>query len=774
MKDGPIISKLRPGIGVAEAGNKALSLLKLQEYRFRIPSTCLITSAQLPRLLNDRKNFLDRLYAELEALPAGQYAVRSSGALEDSADYSYAGQYQTILNVSGAKGLQDAIVAVWENSQCLAESEYNKRALGRKGACAVIIQEMVPAILAGVCFSRNPITGQNETIIEAVEGPGEDLVQKGLAPLRWKFRKELITDGDSSFSHIDVIRELARSAGRLRKKAGTHIDMEWAFDGKDIFYLQFRPITALKEIGIYSNKMAKEMLPGQIKPLVWSVNIPVVNGTWIGILSEITGPLAVKPEDLARQFYFRTYFNVAALTKIFGEFGMSSESLENLLLSKDDTRHSFKPGLRTLKHTFRLLKFVTGKMRFEKFFQKEYKVLKERYSELGSMIEPGFPPEKYTELRDKLFSEGRRLTYINIFAPMFMQLYNKKLAKRLIKKGIEYDSLDFNADFPVLDTLSPLAPMKRINEMLRTTEQEKDLIIESFSDLDNPAVPSGLKEEINCFIKTFGHFSESGNDFSMIKWQEDPDMVLRMIRSSAAAKSSERLVSFSELKKNKRLKLSSLEGLYRKAGRFKVYREQVSSLFIYGHGLFRYLYLKMGRELVRRGLLSSEHDVFYLYREEIERFIADGLDDSQEAKKIAEKRKDEIEITKDYLLPSVIYGETAPILETGRKKNHYGTGTSSGSFTGTTRVVRGSDDFAEVRKGDVLLIPFSDVSWTPVLAKAGAIVSETGGMLSHSSIIAREMGIPALASIENCCALGTGLKATVDGSNGIFTIHDYE
>jgi len=133
-----------------------------------------------------------------------------------------------------------------------------------------------------------------------------------------------------------------------------------------------------------------------------------------------------------------------------------------------------------------------------------------------------------------------------------------------------------------------------------------------------------------------------------------------------------------------------------------------------------------------------------------------------------------MEETKDILLPQAIYGEAAPILERGEVKNHYGTGTSSGSYSGKTRVVQRRDDFDSVRKGDVLLIPFSDVSWTPILAKAGAIVSETGGMLSHCSIIAREMGIPALVSVENACSIGNGLNVTADGSNGILTIHDHE
>lgn len=137
-------------------------------------------------------------------------------------------------------------------------------------------------------------------------------------------------------------------------------------------------------------------------------------------------------------------------------------------------------------------------------------------------------------------------------------------------------------------------------------------------------------------------------------------------------------------------------------------------------------------------------------------------------------RKNEMAETKDIVLPQVIYGEEAPILEKGKEKNHSGISTSSGIYRGKTRVVQRTEDFAEVRNGDVLLIPFSDVSWTSIIVKAGAIVSETGGMLSHCSIIAREMGIPALVSVENACALGSGLTVTVDGSNGVLTIHDYE
>jgi pyruvate,water dikinase len=183
----------------------------------------------------------------------------------------------------------------------------------------------------------------------------------------------------------------------------------------------------------------------------------------------------------------------------------------------------------------------------------------------------------------------------------------------------------------------------------------------------------------------------------------------------------------------------------------------------------------LGQLFEEKGILDKAEDIFYLYRVEIDRIMEEiSAGSPSSCREIISARRDEMQSTSDYILPSVIYGDSAPILETGRVRNHRGVGTSAGIYTGKTRVVRASGDFQEVVKGEVVLIPFSDVSWTPILTMAGAIVSETGGLLSHSSIIAREMGIPALVSVENACSIGNGLIVTVDGSNGILSILDYD
>jgi pyruvate,water dikinase len=68
-------------------------------------------------------------------------------------------------------------------------------------------------------------------------------------------------------------------------------------------------------------------------------------------------------------------------------------------------------------------------------------------------------------------------------------------------------------------------------------------------------------------------------------------------------------------------------------------------------------------------------------------------------------------------------------------------------------------------------IPYSDVGWTPLLAKAGAVVAASGGILSHSSIVAREYGIPAVVSVPGACQLADDIPVTVNGHGGRITVH---
>ena len=775
MKQQPLIKKLRAGLKADETGNKANSLIFLHHYGFNIPLTYLVTTRAHAMYLAKETSLLENLGRELEALPERTWAVRSSTTAEDSSEFSFAGQFQTFINVSGKEKVLDAVVKVWESASMLNVNDYVIKTGVSGVRCGVIIQEMIPARLAGVSFSRNPVTNQNETVIEAVEGAGEELVQKGVTPMRWRIWKDTVSEGNEHYGLFHVIRKVADDTVRLRRYYGQHIDIEWVYDGNQLYYLQLRQITARRDIQIYSSKMAKEMLPGQVKPLVWSVNIPMVNSTWIGLLEEITGPLDTRPEDLAKPFYYQAYFNIAVLGKILSRFGMPPDSLEKFMTGNESGGHSFRPGIRTLRHTFRIIRFLRSKMAFEKTLLSEYEPLKTHCRSYARKIEEEFSIDTYDTLFSGLFETGRRLAFLNIVTPMLMTMYHKGLRKKLKKAGLDYDFLDFRKDFPQLRDYEPLPLLQEMKEAIVALPPEAREKCVSMAALRRLPEAEEISRKVDHFMNLFGHLSESGTDLSYTKWEEDPEAVFRMILATGGETRSRELYSLDDVSEREARVTRSLRKAYLRAGRFKVYREQISSLYIYGYGLFRRLFLLTGKEMVTRDILDKADDIFYLTRDEIKVILEShnsGRDYDYRA--LALSRKREMEETRDIVLPVVIYGEEAPLPETGKSRNQSGTGTSQGSYTGITRVVKNVKDFEGVTRGDVVLIPFSDVSWTPVLAKAGAIVSETGGMLSHCSIIAREMGIPAMVSVPNACAIGSGHRVTVNGSNGILTVHDYE
>jgi phosphohistidine swiveling domain-containing protein len=776
MKEGPYISRLSGSLKAKDDGNKVRSILFLSKNKFRIPLTYILSSRAYDDYLANRQKVIDRLVSELDTLPDIEYAVRSSTSIEDSGDFSYAGQFQTFTSVRGVSNILHSIEKVWESATDCEQNDYRRKVSDSDSSirCAVIIQEMVNSELSGVSFSKNPVNNLNEVIVEAVEGMGQELVQKGITPHRWRIREKRIIEGPEDFPLQHVVEEIAKATKRLKKLYKSHVDLEWAYDGREIYYLQIRSITGSGRIPVYSNRMAREMLPGQIKPLVWSVNIPMVNGTWIQILSEITGKLNVKPEELAHPFYYRAYFNMLELGEIFREFGLSASVLEFMLLEDESSKPKFKLSVKTLRHLPRIISFIRSKLNIEKFYLGEYKTLQNNYLRLKNQITDGFELNEYPELFNRLFIEGRRLTYLNIIIPLLMQYYNKRLRKKLSKRGTDYELINFNKDFPQLDDLTPTLAMNRLRSKFEDLPME---IKEAGLSLEEVFIkPEAIefKDEFNSFIMKFGHLSDSGNDFSVSKWEEYPELLFDMIKQSPEVATNRKLINFDELISSKP-EFKRLYSSYMKAGRYKVYREEISSLYVFGYGLFRYLFLNLGKEFKDRGIIGSPDDIFYLTKEETDEVI-NGIKagNTERIDRLIELRKADMEATRDIVLPPVIYGDKAPVIERDRVKNIKGVATSSGICTGKTKIVKGISEFAMVNRGDIIVIPFSDISWTPILVKAGAIVSESGGMLSHCSIIAREMGIPAIVSVEAACALPDNISVTVDGSNGILTIHDYE
>jgi pyruvate,water dikinase len=209
---------------------------------------------------------------------------------------------------------------------------------------------------------------------------------------------------------------------------------------------------------------------------------------------------------------------------------------------------------------------------------------------------------------------------------------------------------------------------------------------------------------------------------------------------------------------------------YRRARQFRLLRERVSRLYTYGYGLFRYYFLALGNHFVKMGLLDAPEDIFYLTRQQVNE-IASGGKVPEDLHAMVAKHKADIKRYENIQLPTIIYGDELPPIRDETAAVLIGVPTSIGCYTGKVRVVKGIQDFPNVQSGDVLVIPYSEVSWSPLFARAGAVVAESGGLLSHSSIVAREYNIPAVVSVEGATRLADETLVTVDGHKGEVLIH---
>jgi phosphohistidine swiveling domain-containing protein len=726
------------------AGHKARNLRWLIEHRYRVPPGVVVIGA--------RRDGTEQLGEALEGhVRAGiEYAVRSSAEVEDSAAWSFAGQFATVLGATGLEGVVQAVTQV-------AASAHDPRLrpyLDHAGVdpdsveMAVIVQEMVPAVAAGVAFSRNPLTGLGEVVIEAVPGTGAALVSGEASPERWVRRWGDWTERpDASSAPEDVVAELATIVTRVARARREAVDVEWAWDGRALHLLQVRPLTT-RNLAVYSNRISKEFLPGMIKPLVWSTNVPVVNGAWLELFESMVGPLDLRSDDLARQFAYRAYFNMQAVGDVFEALGMPRDLLEVLMgLPGGSDRPTFRPGPGVVRHLPRMARTGWRLLRYDRELDRVLPDLERRFAAIERRGLSTLDDRELAGCFHELEELTRQGAFANIVAPLLMNAYGARLRRRLEKGGIDPHGVDPAAADPELDRYVPTRHLDRLSEAVPNLGREQ---LDRVEAGDLSGLPGGPE-----FLERFGHLSDSGNDFSAVPWREDPARLGPVILAHRPASGPVGEVPLSR----------SLRRLARRAGRFRVERERVSYLYTRGYGLFRPLALEAGDRLADRGRLASADDVFYLTRTEVEGLLAgDPIDDPSG---VARARRDEMEALAGVGMPEVIYGEDfepAPPADPDHRLR--GVPTSRGIHRAVARVVSGIGEATRLDAGDVVVIPYSDIGWTPILARSGAIVAESGGMLSHSSIVARELGIPCVVSVDGAMRIPDGSVVRVDGYTG--------
>jgi pyruvate,water dikinase len=744
----------------------------------RIPRTYAIPWEAYQRYLDDDQHLIAELQKELTKVttPSKMYAVRSSASLEDGQDRSFAGQFKSVLHVQDVDHILLSIWSVWSSAQTQAVKTY----LDRHGiptgelSMGVIVQEMVMPVFSGVSLSRNPITGGDEVVLEAIEGEGTQLVQDGHTPDRWvnKWGYWMEKPETSKLPQI-LIEEIISQTRFIAKKLGHPVDLEWVYDGQDLYWVQARAITTLNNRNIFSNYIPREVFPGMIKPLIFSINVPLVNTVWINWISEITGDLGIKPEDLTKSFYYRAYFNMGILGDIFEGLGFPRESMEMLMgsLPRGAARPSFKPSARTFSRLPWLIAFAMDKWNFGPKMRRALPGIKERIEATPSTGLEAFSESELLSAIERHYTLVQETAYYNVIGPLLMGMYNSALKAQLNKKGVDFSHFDLTEGMPEIAELDPAMHLRRLNEefLCLAPELQKRIREANFLEVQKISEASGFFNMISRFMERFGHLSDNGNDFSAVPWREKPEIVLQMVINFEPPRVDRKKVTLADLRAGGRLNYP-IKLFYKRAREFRLLREQVSGMYTHGYGLFRYFFLALGSHFVQRGLIDAEEDIFYLTYSQVRDLVHDR-NTQWEMRPVIACHKADMERYRDILVPTVIYGDTIPPVREPNMEVLSGIPTSIGRHTGPVKVVRGIQDFEKVSNGDVLVIPYSDVGWTPLFARAGAVVAESGGLLSHSSIVAREYNIPAVVSVDGATLLPDETLVTVDGHKGEILIH---
>lgn len=763
----------------SKSGAKAWNLYRLKTMGFKIPLTFVLPADIHDLYAINPIGTIELLQEDITRLPQIKYAVRSSADIEDGKTKSFAGQFNSYLDITGVENIVEGITSVWESVNSLQIKEYvadNQKAI----KMSVIVQEMIKPIYTGVAFSRNPLTGIREIIVEAVKGNGISLMEAGLTPYRWVSHSGNFTKKEENEEiPLYIIEKVVKETKAIAKKSKMDVDLEWVWNGKEIYWVQMRSITSLREVKLYSNRMSKEMVAGLIKPLIWSINIPMINTVWINILKEMIGPVNIKPEDLAKSFYYRAYFNMGLLEDVLETVGISAESLEVMwgFAPRDNKKMTFKPNLKMLPLVPRIITFIYHKWNLPKKMDKKLPELESYFKSIrDKKISEMNPQEIILEIED-IYTHVQEIAYFNITAPLSFMIYSYIFRKQLEKTGNELSSIDMRADLEKNKRFDPSYSFEALNKIYLDMPLEfrdkitPENLIKSEYENEEKVEMEKFKSTYNQFLINFGHLSDNGNDFSSRTWKEEPEKILDLIKNFNSGKDINKKqynLTLDSILPRKILKRKLMSSMYYRSRKFSGYRDQVSYIYTLGYSLFRSRFLELGKILVEKEQIQIADDIFYLNYKEIKKFI--GNSSLENISDIILERKEDMEASKNYILPEFIYGDKLPAPEVPYLDQLKGVATSGGYCTGVLKVIFGIVDFHKVKDGDIIVIPHSDVSWTPLFKKAAGVIAESGGMLSHSSIVAREYGIPAVVSVMGAMQLEDGIIVRIDGYKGEISI----
>jgi len=763
----------------------------------------LLLKSELP------ETFISELETSLSThdLQNADLAVRSSAVGEDGAFASFAGQHQSVLSITGTDELilavKQCFASLWTPSAVAYRQHMGFDVFGV--SMAITLCEMVGGRVdtkaqpkAGVACTVDPVTGRRDImVVEAVTGLADALVNGQVQGCRYEIsRKDLsvssVENGPLSDCQLEL---LSNQLSRLHWTMGdgdTAYDTEWVFDGDDLYFVQARPVTVVPHLTlpklasdpvIWSNANFREVLAEIPCPMSWSV-IESAIPEMLHMIPNCTGYQVPSGLHTIKRIKGRCYANLSELQWLWYDgYGQSPDDS-----NKNLGGHQPAIALPEQESLFVKLKRIWRGIRVMLLLNGADKKLEEESAAIFERVR-SFRKHDLTEWseEDLIHSLWRWMADTEAFMPDFAKGANycgiklflfeqqvRKLKSETDRK-LAYALLSGGGQ---MDSAKHAISLRAIAEVASNDPKAKD-ILES-KDLPVEVGDSAFETALRDYLDLYGHRGVGELDMRYPRWSEAPRFLFEQIRFLMKQKKAPS--GRSTVDRDLELMLDALPVRQRKAltaaaeqaRAGMALRERVKSAIVALMEPARRLVMEKGRRIALEGRIQAADDLCWITFQEFSTLV-EGTWSGKGICELIESRNLKHDQWAKEAVANVYTEEPGqkPVQQAVERLTGtelLGFGAFPGQYQGTARVLTSPDKGQGMMQGDIMVAPFTDPSWTPLFLRAGALVMEIGGAMSHGVIVARELGLPTVVNIPGALEwVEDGELLEVDGSLGRIT-----
>lgn len=769
----------------------------------------------------------NRITAFIAAHPGGTFAVRSSGSLEDGLESSFAGQYETFLNLRQAGDILTAVEHCWASlfAERVASYIAQQSALARPPRMAVVIQVMIPAEQSGVSFSVNPTTGHDTHVVtEAVRGLGEGLVSGRIAPDRYVvdwYREETLSSqpayADKAILPVEgppfveectlppeqarqpvlsaaQIAETTALCARVQALYGFPVDIEWAWRGQQLWLLQARPITTLQMTCTDQQWTTADFRDGGVSsdvctPFMWSLYDYIWERSMPAYLRTVNMLPPTIPTLWGTMFFARPYWNVGAIKQALALLPgyVEAEFDDDLGIEKNYTGRGYVTGtsiataLRGVRVLLALRRSFKQQLALCKTFQPAQR---QRLQALDAAQPENLSDTEFVAFYRELVTTGYYQSEGTYFTLIFNNSNFTALFREKLKKRVP------DSDYPLLisglENVSHLRQTLDLWRLVQTLRQlghdefwlhtDNDELLRLYEGDDSIA---GM-DKVRAHIRQFKYHSTRELDIRVPRIDDDPGSIFVSIKQLLSSTDLPSPQVVAERQKQRffaeRTRILQLTPALSRRGLRKSldtmrnllwWREELRDMSTHYYYHIRRFTWFVGTQWSLAGKIDIADDIFFLTLQEIVGELEHP--GSIDLRKIIARNRTYYTGFRHFKNPNEVAPQQnlSPASHADAHGVLSGIGCSRGYVEGVARVITSLPDADRLQQGDILVTYFTDPGWTLKFPLLSGVITESGGMLSHAAVIAREYGIPAVLAVNGATReIRDGERIAIDGHSG--------